>query len=463
MSIQSRDLEQVMENDFVLEWSSQRTSAGYVCRYCGGERMWYRRAVRHATTKKHLDAYNSRADPAVNWANRLLQPTPQALSSSDEADLIDFNENPAETGTVGHSLLAVAGEIIKSSERVPASDPSPPSDQEDSALDHALFVPEGNCSPYSQGTGSKSDSAVEIDGEAEEEESDDWVQTWATAGSTTVVTGTPAMRTRLGVRNYTSVPDSSHPWYPFPNQNMMIIVVFFRSYKRRSLRFRVNGRMPLTEPFPGTNNSAQHFATPSLTLSCEARRRIKDALEWMKRVEKKCVVDDFYISKAKEALLNLPWHELPSNCGLADWARHDCVGIASTAQFIRAHPDSVWSVPTCDENHWFLGTIDVKHGAWSIHNSLSSRKLTVAALTYALDAQVFKVLNLNIDKAFDPTHAALSRIRQFCRAVDMIEAQEVTPPSRGNPGKAPVLPKMPKEHTQTTHDVRDPLNPSYVP
>ncbi|KDE05964.1 hypothetical protein MVLG_03650 [Microbotryum lychnidis-dioicae p1A1 Lamole] len=59
MSVQSRDLEQVMENDFVLEWSSQRASAGYVCRYCGGERMWYRRAVRHATTKKHLDAYNS--------------------------------------------------------------------------------------------------------------------------------------------------------------------------------------------------------------------------------------------------------------------------------------------------------------------------------------------------------------------------------------------------------------------
>ncbi|SDA05336.1 BZ3501_MvSof-1269-A2-R1_Chr12-1g03320 [Microbotryum saponariae] len=89
---------------------------------------------------------------------------------------------------------------------------------------------------------------------------------------------------------------------------------------------------------------------------------------------------------------NISW-----NCGLADWARHDCVGIASTAQFIRAHPDSVWFLPICDENHWFLGRIAVKHGAWSIHNSLSSRKLTVAALTYALDAQVFKVLNLNID------------------------------------------------------------------
>ncbi|KDE02668.1 hypothetical protein MVLG_06801 [Microbotryum lychnidis-dioicae p1A1 Lamole] len=145
--------------------------------------QWYRRAVRHATTKKHLDAYNSRADPAVNWTNRLLQPTPQALSSSDEADLVDFNQNPAETGTVGHSLLAVAGEIIKSSESVPASRPSPPSDHEDSVLDHALFLPKGNCSPYSQGTGSKSDSEVEIDGGAEEEESDDWVQTWATAGS----------------------------------------------------------------------------------------------------------------------------------------------------------------------------------------------------------------------------------------------------------------------------------------
>ncbi|SGY45673.1 BQ5605_C001g00317 [Microbotryum silenes-dioicae] len=338
MSVQLRDLEQVMENatlcgtrtharplarsrvdvntfimsssslpsstDFVLEWSSQRASAGYVCRYWGGERMWYRRAVRHAATKKHLDAYNIQADPAVNWTNRLLQPTPQALSSSDEADLVDSNQNPAETGTVGHSLLAVAGEIIKSSESVPASSPSPPSDHEDSVLDHALFLPEGNCSPYSQGTGSKSDSEVEIDGGAEEEESDDWVKTWATAGSTTVVTGSPAMPTRLGVRNYTSVPDLSHPWYPFPSQNMMIIVVFLRSHKRRigvqelddmtsatlplalvyeggrtlssrgvasrlcrcgrSLPFRVNGRMPLTEPFPGTNNSAQHFATPSL-------------------------------------------------------------------------------------------------------------------------------------------------------------------------------------------------------
>ncbi|KDE02486.1 hypothetical protein MVLG_06966 [Microbotryum lychnidis-dioicae p1A1 Lamole] len=195
--------------------------------------MWYRRDVRHATTKKHLDAYNSRADPAVNWTNRLLHPTPRALSSSDEADLVDFNQNSAETGTVGHSLLAVAGEIIKSSESVPASSPSPPSDHEDSVLDHALFLPEGSCSPYSQGTGSKSDSEVEIDGGAEEEESDDWVQTWATAGSITVVTGTPEMRTRLGVRNYTSVPDSSHPWFPFPSQNLMIIVVFFRSHKRR--------------------------------------------------------------------------------------------------------------------------------------------------------------------------------------------------------------------------------------
>ncbi|KDE02869.1 hypothetical protein MVLG_06613 [Microbotryum lychnidis-dioicae p1A1 Lamole] len=127
MSVQSRDLEQVMENDFVLEWSSQRASAGY----------WYCRAVRHATTKKHLDAYNSRADPAVNWTNRLLQSTPQALSSSDEVDLVGFNQNLAETGTVGHSLLAVDGEIIKSSESVPASSPSPPSDHEDSVLDHA--------------------------------------------------------------------------------------------------------------------------------------------------------------------------------------------------------------------------------------------------------------------------------------------------------------------------------------
>ncbi|KDE05961.1 hypothetical protein MVLG_03647 [Microbotryum lychnidis-dioicae p1A1 Lamole] len=299
----------------------------------------------------------------------------------------------------------------------------------------------------------------------------------------------------------------------------------------------------------------------------EARRRIEDALEWMKRVEKECIIDEFYISKAKEALLNLPWHELPgvgnelgherlvnllsnewvgetiinfliggiihtqqlehtttiyglipSDCisyaiyrmrhaggssdvqrllgqyqfelWLADWARHDCVGIASTAEFISAHPDSVWFLPICDENHWFLGridVIDVKLGAWSIHNSLASRTLTVAALN-ALEA-LFKVLNLNIDvnngtttmspqqqdtfscspaivnvvvhelvheKAFDPTHAALSRIRQFCRAVDMIEAQEVT-------GKRPppLLIKMPKEHTRTTHD--DPLNPSYVP
>ncbi|SGY46464.1 BQ5605_C001g00437 [Microbotryum silenes-dioicae] len=288
MSVQSRDLEQVMENDFVLEWSSQRASAGYVCRYCGGERMWYRRAVRHATTKKHLDAYNSRADPAVNWTNRLLQPTPQALSSSDEADLVDSNQNPAETGTVGHSLLAVAGEIIKSSESVPASSPSPPSDHEDSVLDHALFLPEGNCSPYFQGTGSKSDSEVEIDGGAEEEESDDWVKTWATAGSTTVVTGSPAMPTRLGVRNYTSVPDSSHPWYPFPSQNMMIIVVFLRSHKRRigvqelddmlafAKAFGVQ-EIPLFKPRQYTKEDgrslhvvspgdyvAAHFATPSL-------------------------------------------------------------------------------------------------------------------------------------------------------------------------------------------------------
>ncbi|SGY55823.1 BQ5605_C006g04081 [Microbotryum silenes-dioicae] len=171
MSVQSRNLEQVMENDFVLEWSSQRASAGY----------------------KHLDAYNSRADPAVNWTNRLLQSTPQALSSSDEVDLVDFNQNPAETGTVGHSLLAVDGEKIKSSESVPAS---------------------SNFSPYSQGTGSKSDSEVEIDGGAKEEESDDWAPP------------------RCG-RNYTSAPDSSHPWYPFPSQNLMIIVVFFRSHKRR--------------------------------------------------------------------------------------------------------------------------------------------------------------------------------------------------------------------------------------
>ncbi|SCZ88140.1 BZ3500_MvSof-1268-A1-R1_Chr2-1g04216 [Microbotryum saponariae] len=137
MSVQSRDLEQFIEHapgptpardrigantfiesssaspspaDFVFEWSSQRASAGYVCRYCGGERMWYRRAVRHATrhatTKKHLDAYNSRADPVVNSFNWLLQPTAQALSSGDEADLVDFNENPAETGTISHSLVA---------------------------------------------------------------------------------------------------------------------------------------------------------------------------------------------------------------------------------------------------------------------------------------------------------------------------------------------------------------------
>ncbi|SCZ89283.1 BZ3500_MvSof-1268-A1-R1_Chr9g10356 [Microbotryum saponariae] len=436
MSIQSRDLEQVVGNDFILEWSSQRTSAGYVCRYCGGERMWYRRAVRHATTKKHLDAYNSRA----------------------AADLVDFNENPAETGTVGHSLLAVAGEIIKSSERVPASSPSPPSDQEDSALNHALFVPEGNCSPYSQGTGSKSDSEVEIDGEAEEDESDDWVQTWATAGSTTVVTGTPAMWTRLSVRNYTSVPDSSHPWYPFPSQNLMIIVVFLRSHKRRvgvqelddmlafAKAFGVQGlpaassvkkflanlekEIPLFKPRQYTKEDSRTLPSRGVASRLHrcARRRIQDALEWMKMVEKKCVVDEFYISKAKEALLNLPWHELPWNCGLADWARHDCVGIASTAQFIRAHPDSVWFLPICDENHWFLGRI----------------ALTVAALTYALDAQVFKVLNtfscgpaiVNVvehelvhEKAFDPTHAALSRIRQFCRAVDMIEAQEPKMPN----------------------------------
>ncbi|SGZ28477.1 BQ5605_C027g10349 [Microbotryum silenes-dioicae] len=109
---------------------------------------------------------------------------------------------------------------------------------------------------------------------------------------------------------------------------------------------------------------------------------------------------------------------ISSNCGLADCARHDCVGIASTAQFIRAYPNSVWFLPICDENHWFLGRIDVKHGAWSIHNSLASRKLTVAALN-ALEA-LLKVLNLIIRaKAFDPTHAALSRIRQFCRAIDM--------------------------------------------
>ncbi|SCZ96268.1 BZ3500_MvSof-1268-A1-R1_Chr8-2g10081 [Microbotryum saponariae] len=394
MSVQSRDLEQVMENatpcgtrtHALPPARSRRTSAGYVCRYCGGERMWYRRAVRHATTKKHLDAYNSRADPAVDWNNRLLQPTPQALSRSDEADLVDFNENPAETGTVGHSLLAVAGEIIKSSERVPASSPSPPSDQEDSALDHALFVSEGNCSPYSQGTGSKSDSEVEIDGEAEGEESDDRVQTWATAGSTS----TPAMRTRLSVRNYTSVPDSSHPWYPFPNPTnadrraraaVDDMLAFAKAFGVQGLpaassvkKFLANleKEIPLFKPRQYTKEDGRslHVVSPRDYIAaggpCDSVR-IQDALEWMKRVEKKCVVDEFYISKAKEALLNLPWHESPWNCGLADWARHDCVGIASTAQFIRAHPDSVWFLPICDENHWFLGRIAVKHGAWSIH------------------------------------------------------------------------------------------------
>ncbi|SGY70073.1 BQ5605_C004g03099 [Microbotryum silenes-dioicae] len=267
--------------------------------------------VRHATTKKHLDAYNSRADPAVNWTNRLLQPTPQALSSSDEADLVDFNQNPAEAGTVGHSLLAVAGEIIKSSESVPASRPSPPSDHEDSVLDHALFLPKGNCSPYSQGTGSKSDSEVEIDGGAEEEESDDWAPP------------------RCG-RNYTSAPDSSHPWYPFPSQNLMIIVVFFRSHKRRvgvqelddmlafAKAFGVQGppaassvkkflanlekEIPLFKPRQYTKEDLRTLPTRGVASRLHrcARRRIKDALEWMKRVEKKCVVDEFTSARLKK-------------------------------------------------------------------------------------------------------------------------------------------------------------------
>ncbi|SGZ28474.1 BQ5605_C027g10348 [Microbotryum silenes-dioicae] len=322
MSVQSRDLEQVMENDFVLEC----LSASF-CRLCVPVlwwRMhvqWYRRAVRHATTKKHLDAYNSRADPA--------------------ADLVDFNQTPAETGTVGHSLLAVAGEIIKSSESVPASSPSPPSDHEDSVLDHALFLPESNCSPCSQGTGSKSDSEVEVDGGGRR-----YFPTGPSLLSVAVVTGIPAMRTRLSVRNYTSAPDSSHLWYPFPSQNMMIIVVFLRSHKRRigvqelddmlafAKAFGVQGlpaassvkkflanlekEIPLFKPRQYTKEDGRslHVVSPRDYIAavgpCDSVR-IKDALEWMKRVEKKCVVDEFYISKAKEALLNLPWHELP--CG----------------------------------------------------------------------------------------------------------------------------------------------------
>ncbi|SCZ92017.1 BZ3500_MvSof-1268-A1-R1_Chr5-3g08285 [Microbotryum saponariae] len=110
---------------------------------------------------------------------------------------------------------------------------------------------------------------------------------------------------------------------------------------------------------------------------------------------------------------NISW-----NCGLADWARHDCVGIASTAQFIRAHPDSVWFLPICDENHWFLGRIAVKHGA-CFQNTFSCGPAIVNVVEHELVHE----------KAFDPTHAALSRIRQFCRAVDMIEAQEPKMPN----------------------------------
>ncbi|SGY12828.1 BQ5605_C011g06620 [Microbotryum silenes-dioicae] len=335
---------------------------------------------------------------------------------------------------------------------------------------------------------------------------------------------------------YTSVPDSSHPRYPFPSQNMMIIVVFLRSHKRRvgvqelddmlafAKAFGVQGlpaassvkkflaslekEIPLFKPRQYTEEDSRTLPSRGVAsrlhrcgsilqrlhwpLSCEARRRIKDALEWMKEDRKELpgvgnelghkrlvnlltAVSNEWVG---ETLINfliggiihtqqlehtttilvyglVASHTLLRDADdssdvqrllgqyhfelwLADLARHDCIGIASsgTAEFIRAHPDS---------------EIDVKHGAWSIHNSLSSRTLTVAAALNALEA-LFKVLNLIIDvnhgtttrapqqqdtfscgpaivnvvehklvheKPFDPTHAALSRIRQFCRAIDM--------------------------------------------
>ncbi|SCV72816.1 BQ2448_4353 [Microbotryum intermedium] len=151
--------------NFALVSSSRRSCSGYTCRYCGGDRMWYRRAVRHAMTKKHRDAYEITTAPP---------------STDDEADWVDIGDLSVETVT-----------------NVLASDPSLPSDHEDYSLSNKYFIPGGSVTPFPLVVGSESGNEVEIEGGMDEDQRDDWIQTWATAGSTC----TPAKRSKPRVRN----------------------------------------------------------------------------------------------------------------------------------------------------------------------------------------------------------------------------------------------------------------------
>ncbi|SCZ90698.1 BZ3500_MvSof-1268-A1-R1_Chr1-3g02161 [Microbotryum saponariae] len=232
MSPRTEASEDVLDREFDLCPAPQRSRMGYVCPYCGGERMPRSRAVRHATTKRHRRRAVMKANPtfgsrADRWRLSRSPPLPR---DDDEMDWADIEEP-----TFGTAMV---------SQPAPVSGPSSPGHDTQHTFQHNDFDLEfgGSPSPLGDVPMLGNDAEVAPQPVHDGADSDDQqVEAEGSAVQASVPTGMTGMTDRLpacdreGVRNYSAVPAPSHPWYPFPSEKVRRIAMVPLLYAQQEL------------------------------------------------------------------------------------------------------------------------------------------------------------------------------------------------------------------------------------
>ncbi|SGZ05056.1 BQ5605_C032g11106 [Microbotryum silenes-dioicae] len=225
MSPRTKASEDVLDREFDLCSAPQRSCMGYVCLYCGGERMPRSRAVRHATTKRHLRAvlkanptFGSRSD---RWPLSRSPPLPR---DDDEMDWADIEEP-----TFGTAMV---------SQPVSVSGPSSPGHDTQHTPRHNDFDLEFGGSPSPLGDVPMHDNDAEVAPQPVHngaDSDDQQVEAEGSAVQASVPTDRLPACDREGVRNYSAVPAPSHPWYPFPSEKVRQIAMVPTLYAQQEL------------------------------------------------------------------------------------------------------------------------------------------------------------------------------------------------------------------------------------
>ncbi|SGY53373.1 BQ5605_C006g03752 [Microbotryum silenes-dioicae] len=199
----------ILEKDFVIQTSSVRSAIGFVCKYCGSGRLRRSGAIKHAASGKHQ-------------ANVSGVGQGRGAVSAPALAKYTFLDSTDEQGVDSTELGCEQGVWEQDTYQTPSFDTEPyAASEEDSDDKHECSEIElVNSNPFDgdAGLANVQPGSDELPGDAFE--------------PSRVETRSPP-RYRRGARNSSTVPPPDHPFYPFPDPLMMIIVLFVRSLKRR--------------------------------------------------------------------------------------------------------------------------------------------------------------------------------------------------------------------------------------